>query len=91
MPANGRRHDRSSRSDSRGLLARVPQNSHVSWRIGFSTWLHRLAVNFVPMHLRKKSLLAVSIEATHNPDNETGSSNVDIAAPDLFLEGSLTE
>jgi RNA polymerase sigma-70 factor (ECF subfamily) len=41
------------------------------------------------MHLRKKSLLAVSIEATHNPDNETGSSNVDIAAPDLFLEGSI--
>jgi RNA polymerase sigma-70 factor (ECF subfamily) len=55
----------------------------------FSTWLHRLVINTVLMHLRKKSLPAVSIEATHDPDNDTGSSNIDIAAPDLFLEGSI--
>jgi RNA polymerase sigma-70 factor (ECF subfamily) len=55
----------------------------------FSTWLHRLVVNIVLMHLRKKSLPVVSIEATHDPSNETGSSNIDIAAPDLFLEGSI--
>jgi RNA polymerase sigma-70 factor, ECF subfamily len=55
----------------------------------FSTWLHRLVINTVLMHLRKKSLPAVSIEATHDPDNDTGSSNIGIAAPDLFLEGSI--
>ncbi len=55
----------------------------------FSTWLHRLVINTVLMHLRKKSLPAVSIEATHDPYNDTGSSNIGIAAPDLFLEGSI--
>jgi RNA polymerase sigma factor (sigma-70 family) len=55
----------------------------------FSTWLHRLVVNIVLMHLRKKSLPVVSIEATHDQDNETGSSSIDIAGPDLFLEGSI--
>jgi RNA polymerase sigma-70 factor (ECF subfamily) len=55
----------------------------------FSTWLHRLVVNIVLMHLRKKSLPVVSIEATHDPSNETGSPSIDIAAPDLFLEGSI--
>jgi RNA polymerase sigma-70 factor, ECF subfamily len=55
----------------------------------FSTWLHRLVINTVLMHLRKKSLPAVSIEPTHDPDNDTGSSNIDVAAPDLFLEGSI--
>src|SRR6202166_2845166 len=39
----------------------------------FSTWLHRLAVNLVLMHLRKKSLPTVSIEATPDPDEDTRS------------------
>jgi RNA polymerase sigma-70 factor (ECF subfamily) len=30
----------------------------------FSTWLHRLAVNVVLMHLRKKEVLEVSLEAS---------------------------
>src|SRR6266852_3840437 len=55
----------------------------------FSTWLHRLAVNIVLMHLRKKSLPAVSIEATTDPDDETGSPSIDIGAPDLLLGGSI--
>jgi RNA polymerase sigma-70 factor (ECF subfamily) len=55
----------------------------------FSTWLHRLLVNIVLMHLRKKSLPAVSIEAVPGPDGETASSSIDIATPDLFLEGSI--
>ena len=55
----------------------------------FSTWLHRLVINTVLMHLRKKSVRAVSIELTHDPDNDTGSSNVEIAGADLFLEGSI--
>ena len=55
----------------------------------FSTWLHRLAVNLVLMHLRKKSPPIVSIEATSDPDDETTSPNIDIGAPDLLLEGSI--
>ena len=53
----------------------------------FSTWLHRLAVNIVLMHLRKKSPPIVSIEATPDPEDETASPNVDIGEPDLLLEG----
>ena len=55
----------------------------------FSTWLHRLVINTVLMFLRKKSLPVVSIEAALNPDDETSSLKIDIAAPDLFLEGSI--
>jgi RNA polymerase sigma-70 factor (ECF subfamily) len=55
----------------------------------FSTWLHRLIVNVVLMRFRKKSLPAVSLETTPNPNDETGSPGIDIAAPDLSLEGSI--
>jgi len=55
----------------------------------FSTWLHRLAVNVVLMHLRRKSPPIVSIEATPDPDDETRSPSIDIGAPDLLLEGSI--
>src|ERR1700694_5497381 len=36
----------------------------------FSTWLHRLTVNLVLMHLRKKGLQLVSLEETINPSDE---------------------
>src|SRR5260370_33896935 len=55
----------------------------------FYSWLHRLAVNIVLMHLREKSLPAVSIEATTDPDDETGSPSIDIGAPDLLLGGLI--
>jgi RNA polymerase sigma-70 factor, ECF subfamily len=55
----------------------------------FSTWLHRLAVNIVLMHLRKKSPPNVSIQATPDPEEETVSLNVDIGEPDLLLEGAV--
>ena len=55
----------------------------------FSTWLHRLVVNTVLMHLRKRSLPAVSMEAGPAPDGETAPSSFDIAASDLRLEGSI--
>jgi RNA polymerase sigma-70 factor, ECF subfamily len=55
----------------------------------FSTWLHRLVVNLVLMHLRKKSPPIVSIEATPDPDDDTSSPNIDMGAPDLSLEGSI--
>jgi RNA polymerase sigma-70 factor, ECF subfamily len=53
----------------------------------FSTWLHRLAVNTVLMHLRKKSPPIVSIQATPDPEDETVSLDVDIGQSDLLLEG----
>lgn len=55
----------------------------------FTTWLHRLAVNLVLMHLRKKSPPMVSIETTPDPEDETALRGVDIGTHDLLLEGSL--
>jgi RNA polymerase sigma-70 factor (ECF subfamily) len=55
----------------------------------FSTWLHRLAVNIVLMHLRKKSPPIVSIQATPDPEDETVSLHADIGEPDLLLEGAV--
>ena len=55
----------------------------------FSTWLHRLTVNLVLMHLRKKQLPVVSIEANPDSDENTGSLTIDVGAPDLLLEGSI--
>jgi RNA polymerase sigma-70 factor, ECF subfamily len=55
----------------------------------FSTWLHRLVVNTVLMHLRKNSLPVVSMETGHAPDREATPSSVEIAASDLLLEGSI--
>jgi RNA polymerase sigma-70 factor (ECF subfamily) len=55
----------------------------------FSTWLHRLTVNLVLMHLRKKPLPVVSIEANPDLDENAGSLTIDIGAPDLLLEGSI--
>ena len=55
----------------------------------FSTWLHRLAINLVLMHFRKKSLPVVSIEGTSDPDSETGSPGIEIRASDLLIEGSI--
>jgi RNA polymerase sigma-70 factor (ECF subfamily) len=55
----------------------------------FSTWLHRLAVNIVLMHLRKKSPPTVSIEASPDQEAETAWPTIDCGAPDLLLEGSI--
>src|SRR5213596_125877 len=50
----------------------------------FSTWLHRLAVNVVLMHLRKKGLPEVSLEETLEPQQEDGPKK-DIGARDNVL------
>lgn len=55
----------------------------------FSTWLYRLTFNVVLMHLRKKSLPAVSIGATGNQDDEAEAPAIDASVPDLLLEGSI--
>ena len=54
----------------------------------FSTWLHRLAVNVVLMHLRKKGLPEVSLEETLEPSQEDGPRK-DIGARDNMLSGSI--
>ncbi len=54
----------------------------------FSTWLHRLSVNVVLMHLRKKGLPEVSLEETLEPQNEDGPQK-DIGARDNVLAGSI--
>ena len=54
----------------------------------FSTWLHRLSVNVVLMHLRKKGLAEVSLEESLEPQQEDGPKK-DIGARDDVLAGSV--
>ncbi len=54
----------------------------------FSTWLHRLAVNVVLMHLRKKGLSEVSLDEMMEPQQEDGPKK-DIGARDNVLAGSI--
>jgi RNA polymerase sigma-70 factor (ECF subfamily) len=53
----------------------------------FSTWLHRLSVNVVLMHLRKKSLQVVPLDDT--ADGEEDTQKRDYGADDLPLSGSI--
>lgn len=54
----------------------------------FSTWLHRLAINVVLMHLRKKGLSLVSMDEAMEPAPE-GNPGRSFGAPDLTLSGSI--
>lgn len=54
----------------------------------FSTWLHRLAVNSVLMHLRKKGLVAVSLEETTETE-EGETPKKEVGGPDNLLAGSI--
>src|SRR3984885_6904120 len=54
----------------------------------FSTWLHRLSVNVVLMHLRKKSLPVISLEET-TQGTEEDSAKKDFGADDVALSGSI--
>jgi RNA polymerase sigma-70 factor (ECF subfamily) len=55
----------------------------------FSTWLHRLTVNLVLMHLRRKCPPRVAIEASVETDDDHSSPSTEIGAPDLLLQGSV--
>jgi len=56
----------------------------------FSTWLHRLSVNVVLMHLRKKNLPVVSLEeTTQGGGGEEDTPKKDFGAEDISLAGSL--
>jgi len=54
----------------------------------FSTWLHRLAINVVLMHLRKKGLSLISMDEAMEPDPQ-GSPSRGFGARDLSLSGSI--
>jgi RNA polymerase sigma-70 factor (ECF subfamily) len=55
----------------------------------FSTWLHRLSVNVVLMHLRKKGLPVVSLEETTQAGGEEDTPKKDFGAEDVALAGSI--
>jgi RNA polymerase sigma-70 factor, ECF subfamily len=55
----------------------------------FSTWLYRLTVNLGLMRLRKKSPPTISIDATADQNDDADSTNLDVGAPDLRLEGLI--
>ncbi len=53
----------------------------------FSTWLHRMAVNVVLMHLRKKALPVVSLEETTEGGEDAPKK--DLGVQDANLAGSI--
>src|SRR6201997_764705 len=53
----------------------------------FSTWLHRLAVNVVLMHLRKKGLQQISLDETDTSQDEPVKR--DYGSDDRRLTGSI--
>jgi len=54
----------------------------------FSTWLHRLAINVVLMHLRKKGLSLTSLDEAMDPTHDDGPAR-SFGTPDLRLSGSI--
>jgi RNA polymerase sigma-70 factor (ECF subfamily) len=54
----------------------------------FSTWLHRLSINVVLMHLRKKGLPLMSLDEAMEPTYDDGPGR-SFGAPDLSLTGSI--
>ena len=54
----------------------------------FSTWLHRLAINVVLMHLRKKGLAVVSLDEAMEPAPEERPGR-SFGAADLALAGAI--
>jgi RNA polymerase sigma-70 factor (ECF subfamily) len=54
----------------------------------FSTWLHRITVNVVLMHLRKKVLPEISLEEILEPI-EDGGTQKELGSEDQVLAGSI--
>jgi RNA polymerase sigma-70 factor (ECF subfamily) len=55
----------------------------------FSTWLHRLSVNIVLMHFRKKSLAELSLEELLDPQQGEGGPKRELGMTDKVLRGSV--
>ena len=54
----------------------------------FSTWLHRLTINVVLMHLRKRGLSLTSLDEAMEPSSEERSAR-SFGAADLYLAGAI--
>jgi RNA polymerase sigma-70 factor (ECF subfamily) len=54
----------------------------------FSTWMHRLAINVVLMHLRRKGLPVISLDEAMDPAPEERPGR-SFGAPDLALSGAI--
>jgi len=55
----------------------------------FSTWLHRVTMNCVLMHLRRKTLAQVSLEELIRSDEESGNPRKELRHFDLRLKGLI--
>lgn len=55
----------------------------------FSTWLYRVAVNVVLMHLRKKSPPMLPIEPISESDEDASRPSIDVGITDPLLAGSI--
>lgn len=53
----------------------------------FSTWLHRLTVNIVLMHFRKRKRAELSLEEILQPNDQASKPAVEFGGPDLNLNG----
>ncbi len=53
----------------------------------FSTWLHRVTVNLVLMHIRKKVLPQTSLDDFTDTGDESGASRIQLGERDPHLEG----
>jgi RNA polymerase sigma-70 factor (ECF subfamily) len=55
----------------------------------FSTWLHRITVNVVLMHMRKKSLPVVPVDETLDDQSQEEGAKKDFGSDDQVLTGSI--
>jgi RNA polymerase sigma-70 factor (ECF subfamily) len=55
----------------------------------FSSWLHRVTMNCVLMHIRRKALATVSLEEIIKRSEEIGSPRKELSQSDLRLKGLI--
>jgi len=55
----------------------------------FSTWLHRLAINVVLMHLRKTKLKAASLDETMRSEEDCVAVGSEVGSTDVLLTGLI--
>ncbi len=58
-------------------------------RSAFSTWLYRVAVNLVLMHMRKKTIPQTSLDEIRERQEESHDRRLELSAPDLNLKGLI--
>jgi RNA polymerase sigma-70 factor (ECF subfamily) len=56
---------------------------------GFSTWLYRVTVNVVLMHIRKKTVAQTRLEEITEEAKETRTHRLELGGPDLYLNGII--